>query len=48
MKAIRWDMNDIDDQNGRVAIVTGSSSGIGLETARVLALKNALVAESSM
>ncbi len=36
-------MNNITDQKGRVAIVTGSSSGIGLETARVLALKNATV-----
>jgi NAD(P)-dependent dehydrogenase (short-subunit alcohol dehydrogenase family) len=43
MKANKWDMNDIADQNGRVAIVTGSSSGIGFEAARVLALKNATV-----
>lgn len=43
MKANKWDMNDISDQNGRVAIVTGSSSGIGFQAARVLALKNATV-----
>ena len=36
-------MNDIADQKGRIAIVTGSSSGIGLETARVLAGKGAKV-----
>jgi NAD(P)-dependent dehydrogenase (short-subunit alcohol dehydrogenase family) len=33
----------ITDQTGRVAIVTGSTSGIGLETARVLACKGATV-----
>lgn len=39
----KWGINNISDQQGKVAIVTGSSSGIGLETARVLALKNATV-----
>ncbi len=43
MKQQKWDDNDVLDQKGRVAIVTGSSSGIGFETARVLAAKNATV-----
>ena len=36
-----WTSNDIPDQTGRTAIVTGANTGIGLETARVLALKGA-------
>lgn len=39
----KWDANDIPEQRGKVVIVTGSSSGIGFETARVLASKGALV-----
>ncbi len=38
-----WTFNDIPDQTGRTAIVTGANTGIGLETARMLALKGANV-----
>lgn len=43
MSKTRWDASDIPNQNGRVVVVTGSSSGIGKEAARVLAGKNASV-----
>ena len=39
----RWSSADIPDQTGRTAIVTGANTGIGLETARMLALKGANV-----
>ena len=39
----RWDADNIGDQKGRIIIVTGSSSGIGYEAAKVLANKNAKV-----
>jgi NAD(P)-dependent dehydrogenase (short-subunit alcohol dehydrogenase family) len=43
MKTRRWTFDDIPDQTGRTAIVTGANTGIGLETARMLALKGAEV-----
>ncbi len=38
-----WDSGSIKDQAGKVVIITGSNSGLGLEEARVLSGKNAAV-----
>ena len=39
----RWTIDDIPSQTGRLAVVTGANSGIGYETASVLAAKGAHV-----
>ena len=39
----RWTAADIPDQSGRVAVVTGANSGLGLATARELARAGARV-----
>jgi NAD(P)-dependent dehydrogenase (short-subunit alcohol dehydrogenase family) len=39
----KWTEDDILDQSGRTALVTGANSGLGLRTAQVLAAKGARV-----
>lgn len=41
--AAKWTADQIPDQTGRLAIVTGANTGLGLETARELAGKGASV-----
>ena len=39
----QWTTNDIPDQTGRVAVITGANTGLGYETAAALAAKGAHV-----
>ena len=43
MSKSNWDATNIPDQKGRVVIITGATSGLGKEAARVLAGENTSV-----
>ena len=43
MKKQNWNESNIPDQSGKIFIVTGTTSGLGKETARVLSRKNATI-----
>jgi NAD(P)-dependent dehydrogenase (short-subunit alcohol dehydrogenase family) len=38
-----WTVNDIPDQSGKIAVITGANSGLGFEASRELARKGATV-----
>jgi NAD(P)-dependent dehydrogenase (short-subunit alcohol dehydrogenase family) len=38
-----WTETDVPDQSGRIAVVTGANTGLGFETAKVLAARGATV-----
>ncbi|NWJ48473.1 MAG: SDR family oxidoreductase [Chloroflexi bacterium] len=42
-----WTTNDIPDQHGRIAVITGANSGLGYETSLALAAKGAQVIMTS-
>src|SRR5690348_18004573 len=42
MKA-KWTRDDVPGQHGRLAVVTGANTGLGFETAQVLAARGASV-----
>ncbi len=43
IKAVNWVNDNVPNQNGKVFVITGANSGIGLEAARLLAYKGAKV-----
>lgn len=47
MEKLKWTANNIPDQTGKTAVVTGANSGLGYETVRGLARKNANIIMAS-
>ena len=43
MDGDKWTASDMPDQTGRVAVITGANTGLGLETASALAAQGASV-----
>jgi NAD(P)-dependent dehydrogenase (short-subunit alcohol dehydrogenase family) len=43
MKTEKWTADDIPDQSGRIAVITGANTGLGFETAKALAARGASV-----
>jgi NAD(P)-dependent dehydrogenase (short-subunit alcohol dehydrogenase family) len=43
MNSDKWTGNDVPDQHGRTAVITGANTGIGFEAAKVLAARGASV-----
>ncbi|WP_430815345.1 oxidoreductase [Carboxylicivirga sp. RSCT41] len=43
MATTQWNENNIPDQSGKVVIITGATSGLGKQAAKVLSAKNATV-----
>jgi NAD(P)-dependent dehydrogenase (short-subunit alcohol dehydrogenase family) len=46
-RATRWTSADVPDQQGRTVVITGANTGVGFETAKVLAASGATVVLAS-
>ena len=46
-RATRWTSADVPDQQGRTVVITGANTGVGFETAKVLAASSATVVLAS-